>query len=369
MPTSPRSITTSAARMRSYRRSSAAASPAQRAPPRRAGPPGGRGGGAPLKPSRIVEAFFGTALELAADTEHGGRTFMRLLARTYTEPNAFVRQFLAEEYAEVMDRFLSALFPRPARGAAGRDPVALPFHDRRDGLCDRRARRLSELVEATPGGDGPRPAAAAPDELPARRPARTPARERWPADDDFDRVVPWRPARGDEDDDLDSAVYPPSLGRCARLRASASFCLARCGTGLAAGDGHRRRLGLLADLVRDGGVRRCDERLPGRLAAHEVPDLAASSAPSAPPCPPCRRPRRTRSRPAPSGGRASSSPASPTGRSCRPTRPKLSVRGAVLPRQRDRRTLPPDQRLGMHPASTTCPPRPGSTSRRRASSA
>lgn len=67
-------------------------------------------GGAPLKPSRIVEAFFGTALRMAADTEHGGRTFMRLLARTYGEPNAFVRQFLAEEYAEVMDRFLGALF-------------------------------------------------------------------------------------------------------------------------------------------------------------------------------------------------------------------------------------------------------------------
>ncbi|MDM7464328.1 MAG: TetR/AcrR family transcriptional regulator, partial [Tepidimonas taiwanensis] len=57
-------------------------------------------GGAPLKPSRIVEAFFGTALALAADTEHGGHTFMRLLCRTYTEPSAFVRQFLAEEYAE-----------------------------------------------------------------------------------------------------------------------------------------------------------------------------------------------------------------------------------------------------------------------------
>lgn len=67
-------------------------------------------GGAPIKPSRIVEAFFGTALRMAADTEHGGRTFMRLLARTYSEPNAFVRQFLAEEYAEVMDRFLGALF-------------------------------------------------------------------------------------------------------------------------------------------------------------------------------------------------------------------------------------------------------------------
>ncbi|PTD95950.1 TetR/AcrR family transcriptional regulator [Pseudothauera lacus] len=67
-------------------------------------------GGAPLKPSRIVEAFFGTALVLAADTEHGGHTFMRLLGRTYTEPNAFVRQFLAEEYAEVLERFLGALY-------------------------------------------------------------------------------------------------------------------------------------------------------------------------------------------------------------------------------------------------------------------
>ncbi len=67
-------------------------------------------GSAPLKPSRIVEAFFGTALALAADTEHGGHTFMRLLGRTYTEPNAFVRQFLAEEYAGVLERFLGALY-------------------------------------------------------------------------------------------------------------------------------------------------------------------------------------------------------------------------------------------------------------------
>ncbi|MCK9984658.1 MAG: hypothetical protein AzoDbin1_01130 [Azoarcus sp.] len=67
-------------------------------------------GGAPLKPSRIVEAFFGTALEMAADTAHGGHTFMRLLGRTYTEPNGFVRQFLAEEYAEAVERFLAALY-------------------------------------------------------------------------------------------------------------------------------------------------------------------------------------------------------------------------------------------------------------------
>lgn len=67
-------------------------------------------GGAPLKPSRIVDAFFGTALRMAADVEGGGHTFMCLLGRTYTEPNEFVRKFLAEEYAECVERFLSALY-------------------------------------------------------------------------------------------------------------------------------------------------------------------------------------------------------------------------------------------------------------------
>jgi AcrR family transcriptional regulator len=82
--------------------------------------------GEALKPSRIVEAFFGTALALAEDTEHGGNTFMRLLSRTYNEPNAFVRQFLAEEYAEVMDRFLSALFR--ALPGVPRQEVMWRFH-------------------------------------------------------------------------------------------------------------------------------------------------------------------------------------------------------------------------------------------------
>ena len=67
-------------------------------------------GGAPLKPSRIVDAFFGTALRMAADVEGGGHTFMSLLGRTYTEPNEFVRKFLAEEYAECVGRFLAALY-------------------------------------------------------------------------------------------------------------------------------------------------------------------------------------------------------------------------------------------------------------------
>ena len=67
-------------------------------------------GGTPLA-EKVRELLLAPTDEsMAADTEHGGRSFMRLLARTYNEPNAFVREFLAEEYAEVMDRFLGALF-------------------------------------------------------------------------------------------------------------------------------------------------------------------------------------------------------------------------------------------------------------------
>lgn len=66
--------------------------------------------GAPLKPQQIVDAFFGVALRLADDTEGGGAVFMRLLGRTYTDPTEFVRNFLAEEYAAVVERFKAALF-------------------------------------------------------------------------------------------------------------------------------------------------------------------------------------------------------------------------------------------------------------------
>ena len=66
-------------------------------------------GGKPLKPSRILEVFFGVALKMAADTKGGGRNFMRLLGRTYRKPPEFVRGFLAEEYTAVIDRFKAAL--------------------------------------------------------------------------------------------------------------------------------------------------------------------------------------------------------------------------------------------------------------------
>lgn len=64
----------------------------------------------PVRPSQIVEAFFGAALRMAADEESGGANFMRLLSRTYTEPTESIRGFLAREYAEVVSRYREALF-------------------------------------------------------------------------------------------------------------------------------------------------------------------------------------------------------------------------------------------------------------------
>ncbi len=69
-----------------------------------------RSAGGVLKASELMDCFFGPALDMAADTEHGGHTFMRLLGRTYTEPAEFIRKFMAEEYAEVMDRYIAALY-------------------------------------------------------------------------------------------------------------------------------------------------------------------------------------------------------------------------------------------------------------------
>jgi len=66
--------------------------------------------GAPLKPSQILEAFFGTLLRMGEDKSLGGMTFLRLLGRTLTDPADFVRAFFAGEYAEVIERYKQALF-------------------------------------------------------------------------------------------------------------------------------------------------------------------------------------------------------------------------------------------------------------------
>lgn len=83
-------------------------------------------GGGPVKPHRILEAFFGPSLRMSGDGRHGGQTFMRLLGRTYTEPTEFVRKFLAEEYAAVVPRFKKALFK--ALPEVPREEILWRFH-------------------------------------------------------------------------------------------------------------------------------------------------------------------------------------------------------------------------------------------------
>lgn len=66
--------------------------------------------GKPLKPSQIVDGYFGTLLRMGDSPENGGTTFLRLLGRTFTEPTEFIRTFLAQEYRAVADRYKQALF-------------------------------------------------------------------------------------------------------------------------------------------------------------------------------------------------------------------------------------------------------------------
>ena len=66
--------------------------------------------GQALKPSQIVDAFFGTMIRMAEDEERGGVIFLRLLGRTLTEPSDFIRAFLAHEYKTVVERYKEALF-------------------------------------------------------------------------------------------------------------------------------------------------------------------------------------------------------------------------------------------------------------------
>ena len=64
----------------------------------------------PLKPSQVLEAFFGTLLRIGEDESLGGMIFLRLLGRTLTDPSEFIRPFFASEYAEVIERYKQALF-------------------------------------------------------------------------------------------------------------------------------------------------------------------------------------------------------------------------------------------------------------------
>ena len=67
--------------------------------------------GAPLKPSQIVDAFFGTLLRMANGSQGPeGRNVLALLERTMSDPASFVHAFISREYMPVLDRFRDALF-------------------------------------------------------------------------------------------------------------------------------------------------------------------------------------------------------------------------------------------------------------------
>jgi AcrR family transcriptional regulator len=65
--------------------------------------------GGAVTPEAIIRAFVGPSLRLIEDAKGGGRNFIRLLGRTYTEPAKMVRALIGQMYAPAMQRYKSAL--------------------------------------------------------------------------------------------------------------------------------------------------------------------------------------------------------------------------------------------------------------------
>ena len=62
----------------------------------------------PVPCEKILSAMLIPALRLARDEHRGGKNFLRLLGRAYADPAPFIRRFLSEQYAEMIDRFKEA---------------------------------------------------------------------------------------------------------------------------------------------------------------------------------------------------------------------------------------------------------------------
>lgn len=63
---------------------------------------------APVACERILSAMIMPALRLARDPDRGGKNFLRLLGRAYADPAPFIRNFLSDQYAEMIARFKAA---------------------------------------------------------------------------------------------------------------------------------------------------------------------------------------------------------------------------------------------------------------------
>jgi AcrR family transcriptional regulator len=57
----------------------------------------------------VIRAFVGPGLRMIEDAKGGGRNFIRLLGRTYTEPAKAIRALIGQMYAPTMERYKSAL--------------------------------------------------------------------------------------------------------------------------------------------------------------------------------------------------------------------------------------------------------------------
>ncbi|NRO96915.1 TetR family transcriptional regulator [Paraburkholderia sp. NMBU_R16] len=56
----------------------------------------------------VLGAMFIPALRLSRDPQAGGRAFLKLLGRAYTDPSTFIHNFLSGHYASVAERFFDA---------------------------------------------------------------------------------------------------------------------------------------------------------------------------------------------------------------------------------------------------------------------
>jgi AcrR family transcriptional regulator len=64
--------------------------------------------GKPLAAEALIDAFIGVSLAMIEDGRGGGRNFVRLLGRTYTDPSKTIRTLLGQMYAQTMERFRAA---------------------------------------------------------------------------------------------------------------------------------------------------------------------------------------------------------------------------------------------------------------------
>lgn len=62
----------------------------------------------PVEPEAIIGAFVGTSLRMIEDARGGGRNFIRLLGRTYTDPDKKIRALIGQLYAPAMERYKTA---------------------------------------------------------------------------------------------------------------------------------------------------------------------------------------------------------------------------------------------------------------------